>query len=265
MGVSDTIRCLTDIVAEIEADGFDVSEMETETTDDGLDGTLTLDLELFPTRLADSTVSLELNGVEMDDDGTARFDVGLHVPDDTTFERLATPPSDEGRQAAYKDPEQLAVVYETYDSFPAMTEALGVDVTPKTVRNHMVKHGIHDPEENKVERDDSPGADRSADSEQDSSASDSETAGPPEELVLSDGLGLPEGVTLGAIKECVRSASTLREFRRPLGLDHATAMALLEELNLLDLVYGRVSTASEREISMEDIETRINATIENPA
>lgn len=47
----------------------------------------------------------------------------------------------------YKDPEVLETVYEEYDTFPAMTEALNVDVTSETVRRYMVKHGIHNPDE----------------------------------------------------------------------------------------------------------------------
>lgn len=48
--------------------------------------------------------------------------------------------------APYKDPDVLETVYEQHDSFPKMTEALGVDVTSETVRRYMVKYGIHDPE-----------------------------------------------------------------------------------------------------------------------
>lgn len=47
---------------------------------------------------------------------------------------------------AYKDPEKLRAVYDEEDTFAEMTESLGVDVTPQTVRRHMVKLGIHEPE-----------------------------------------------------------------------------------------------------------------------
>lgn len=46
---------------------------------------------------------------------------------------------------AYRDREKLASVYEQYDTFPEMTEALGVDVTPQTVRRYMIQFGIHEP------------------------------------------------------------------------------------------------------------------------
>lgn len=49
---------------------------------------------------------------------------------------------------SYKDPEALQAVYEAYDTFPEMTEALGADVTSETVRRYMVKYDIHDPSDN---------------------------------------------------------------------------------------------------------------------
>lgn len=46
---------------------------------------------------------------------------------------------------AYRDPDQLAAVYDSEATFPEMTDALGVDVTPQTVRKYMVEYGIHEP------------------------------------------------------------------------------------------------------------------------
>jgi hypothetical protein len=46
---------------------------------------------------------------------------------------------------AYRDPAKLAAVYDPEATFPEMTDALGVDVTPQTVRKYMVEHGIHEP------------------------------------------------------------------------------------------------------------------------
>ncbi|UHQ96157.1 hypothetical protein [Natrinema halophilum] len=65
-------------------------------------------------------------------------------------EAFATPAS----TPPYKDPDVLETVYEQYDSFPKMTDALGVDVTSETVRRYMVKYGIHDPDESADESDD---------------------------------------------------------------------------------------------------------------
>ncbi len=45
----------------------------------------------------------------------------------------------------YRDPECLAAVYDSEDTFAEMTDALGVDVTPQTVRRYMIDHDIHEP------------------------------------------------------------------------------------------------------------------------
>jgi hypothetical protein len=55
----------------------------------------------------------------------------------------ATPADD--NSPAYRDPDQLAAVYDPEATFSEMTDALGVDVTPQTVRRYMVEHGIHEP------------------------------------------------------------------------------------------------------------------------
>jgi len=54
-------------------------------------------------------------------------------------------PGEPPKPPAYRDPEQLAAVYDEYDTFAEMTDALDVDVTPQTVRRYMIKHGIHEP------------------------------------------------------------------------------------------------------------------------
>jgi len=45
----------------------------------------------------------------------------------------------------YRDPTRLQEVYDEYETFAEMTEALDVDVTPQTVRRYMIKHDIHTP------------------------------------------------------------------------------------------------------------------------
>ncbi|VTT87338.1 hypothetical protein DM2_672 [Halorubrum sp. DM2] len=45
----------------------------------------------------------------------------------------------------HRDPDQLAAVYDPDATFTEMTEALGADVTPQTVRNYMIEYGLHEP------------------------------------------------------------------------------------------------------------------------
>lgn len=70
-------------------------------------------------------------------------------PETTTQEASGTDArsvaTDEDRPA-YRDPERLAAVYDPAATFKQMTERLGVDVTPNTVRKYMVDHGIHEPQ-----------------------------------------------------------------------------------------------------------------------
>ncbi|MBC9986730.1 MULTISPECIES: hypothetical protein [unclassified Haloferax] len=47
---------------------------------------------------------------------------------------------------AHHDPVRLREAYETCETFKEMTDALGVDVTPQTVRNQMIQRGIHEPD-----------------------------------------------------------------------------------------------------------------------
>lgn len=66
----------------------------------------------------------------------------------STSQLLADSQSRENSVQVYKDPDALQAVYEEYDTFPEMTEALGTDVTSETVRRYMVEYDIHDPTDN---------------------------------------------------------------------------------------------------------------------
>lgn len=83
---------------------------------------------------------------------------------------------------AYRDPERLAAVYDEDATFAEMTDELGVDVTPQTVRNYMIDHGIHEPDRW------SDSDDRNADSR----SEDSNTSGSSD---CDDGTSVPEEVT----------------------------------------------------------------------
>lgn len=66
-------------------------------------------------------------------------DTAVHEPTQqaTAADSEATPP--------YQDSGQLAAVYDEYDTFAEMRDALDVDVTPQTVRRYRVEHEIHEP------------------------------------------------------------------------------------------------------------------------
>lgn len=141
---------------------------------------------------------------------------------------------------AYRDPDALREVYAEYDSFTEMTDALGVDVAPQTVRRNMIKHGIHDPNAPDDDREDDP---------------ETGEADPP--AVPDSDVDLPGGTTLEDVKAAVASADTLYEVQQALDLERDRATALLRELGLLELVHGRVATKRRRDDLKDEIDERL--------
>jgi hypothetical protein len=240
----------------MEADGLDVTTVETRAGDDGFGGTFVLELQLFPDELGTGDGSLTVEDVTVRDAGTASLDVSVELTGSDAGCATA-----ETGQPAYKDPDRLRDVYETHDTFPAMKEALGADVTPKTVRNHMVKHGIHEPESDGSEsaaEDDAGTAEPSNPRQNAASYEESEST---EGQLMSDGRGLPRGIDLADVKAGVQAATTPTEFGRRLDLDHAQARRVLENLNLMDYVYDRVDTGPTSDVPMAEIESSIRSAV----
>lgn len=146
------------------------------------------------------------------------------------------------RVPPFRDPERLTEVYESCDTFEEMTEMLGMDVTSETVRRYMIDYGIHEPNSYNTADDVA-----SVDSEEDLQSP----------VVLADGIGLPEDVTVDTIIETVRQSNTIYEVKRDIGIERENTLEILQELNLLDLVVGRLATEDEREISREDVIERL--------
>ncbi len=134
----------------------------------------------------------------------------------------------------FEDPELLAAVYEDCDTFAEMVDALGMDVTPETVRRYMIDHGIHQPA--------SYGDDEDEESDR---------------VVLADGIGLPEGVTVDGLVDAVVEAKTPGCVGRQLGIERETAVETLQELGLLELVVGRLATENERAVGRKAVLERL--------
>jgi|AntDeeMinimDraft_5_1070356.scaffolds.fasta_scaffold02558_5 hypothetical protein len=203
-------------------------------------------------------------------------------------------------QPPYRDPDALRRVYDEYSTFAEMTDALDADVTPQTVRRHMIKHGIHDPssmanrtngdlsadEQGQAEvpesngqretdgattdRDTSLTGKRGSATSQDVSVDDGDGSADPkgapvngdiDAAELAEGIDLPEEMTIGELKTAVKTSKTLFEIHRELGIDQDHAREVLRELNLLELVHGRVSTIAEAETTEDEIEERIRAAV----
>lgn len=131
----------------------------TERDSDELEFTVTIDVEALTEPIEENgaagSVSVSpdaAEGSQSTEGGPAseNRDANESIIDDAavTYEvnnwRSTVGPDSRENRPAYKDPEQLRAVYEEYDTFEKMKEALGVDVSFQTVRRHMIKHGIHE-------------------------------------------------------------------------------------------------------------------------
>lgn len=154
-------------------------------------------------------------------DGASEADARLDAP--AASSRRDVPP--------FKDPELLADVYESCDTFAEMAERLEMDVTGETVRRYMIEHDIHEPTTYQTDSDDAGG----------------------QPVVLSDGIGLPEDVTVEALIETVKTSNTIHQVKQDIDVEREDALEMLKELNLLDLVVGRLATEGERETTREDV------------
>jgi len=81
---------------------------------------------------------------------------------------------------------------------------------------------------------------------------------PADEVVaIPDGIGFPHDLTLDQLTAVVSTSKTLHEAGTRLGLDRDRTRELLDDLGVLDLVHGRVSTRHERAASPEEVDERI--------
>lgn len=175
----------------------------------------------------------------------------------------------------FRDPDLLAEVYESCDTFAEMTDAIGMEVTAETVRRYMIDYGIHQPnsydtsgdaEDAETGAGADDGAERASETptgDTDDRADDDRQEGPTQDIdegspvVLADGIGLPEDVTVETLIETVRTSNTLYEVERDIGVDREDALDMLRDLNLLDLVVGRLATKDRRDIDREDVIERL--------
>ncbi|RQG97285.1 hypothetical protein EA473_04260 [Natrarchaeobius chitinivorans] len=175
----------------------------------------------------------------------------------------------------FEDPELLAEVYDSCDTFVEMSEAIEMDVTAETVRRYMIDYGIHEPTSYDTggSENDEPSADHDTDVETDESESESDrfagsadrtesnrSADESAPVVLTDGIGLPDDVTVEALVDTVSNSGTIYEVRHDLGLERDETFELLSQLDLVEYVVGRVATEHEREISSEEIVAKLRET-----
>lgn len=223
-----------------------------------------------PTTTDDDTlawVAGDDQGVDHDADADER----PSQQEQTTHTAADTDGSSNGDVPPFRDHALLREVYESCGTFAEMSDALEMDVTGETVRRYMIDAGIHEP--------DSYGSSRADDAERDEDGVDDGTtvdAPDPREdpgrgagdedldtpVVLTDGIGLPEGVQIETLVETVKRSNTLYEVKTAIGIGRDDAREILQQLDLLDHVVGRLATADEREVTRELVVERLRENAE---
>lgn len=160
----------------------------------------------------------------------------------------------------YEDTPYLREIYRQFDTFSEMRGAIEMDVSTETVRRYMIDAGIHDPSSYETAAGAASGGGTGGEAAGDS-ATPAETTDPavhvPEEQLVTDGIGLPDDLSMDEVLDAVVEAHTVYEVTRTLGLDQHRTRALLEQLDLLDLVMHRVSDDRREEVTYEDVADRL--------
>jgi hypothetical protein len=162
MVASNNFKQLSQVLSRLESSGTSIQHAEMDQdlsdTDKGVTAELAVSIPILTDENVRETTSIDAENITIED-GKVSADLTVTVsPNDSKdIEHVGTSHdhnniTDEAEKMtvpAYKNPDKLKSVYNQYNSFPEMTEALGVDVTSETVRRHMVEYDIHDPDDTK--------------------------------------------------------------------------------------------------------------------
>ena len=216
----------------------------TQTTGRRCDGAQTTDRDKAGDGAAEATRSTAATSGDVgDEDGGREGD----VPDSIEAARNEAVPT-------YEDRAYLRALYREYDTFSEMRAVIDMDVSTETVRRYMIDVGVHDPNSYETSGDGSDDGGQAVRSREESA--DGADAIPDEQLV-TDGVGLPEGLALEDLLEAVVDASTVYEVTRRLDVDQRRTRELLEQLDLLELVMHRVDDDHGREVTYGDVADRL--------
>ncbi|MDG5821402.1 hypothetical protein [Natronococcus sp. A-GB7] len=286
MATSDVLADLVDLVSQVEEKGGNVREISIAESKE-LTGTVRIGLPAFEA----TTDEVRFDVLEAEfNEGVVDLAVEVSIP--PTDQR--SPPeqrtsviddpdrTETGSQPVYKDPTELKKVYEEFDTFPEMTEALGVDVTPETVRRYMVEYEIHDPVATNrtsellaagksavqtpvTEESDTENAstdDGLVEAKTDGGVVESDTtssfetqsvaellarkSSSDETPLVADGSGIPKSLTVAELADILERSRTITEAQRSLDLDYEQTRRLLRKLGLLEFVTGRLAASHSK-------------------
>ena len=140
----------------------------------------------------------------------------------------------------HRDVERLQRLYNEYATFDEMAVALDGEVSAETIRRYTIEHGIHQPAQSRQ------WSDPALDSHESVQALDGNSS-------QMDGTHLEE------IVSAVERGNTLYDVQRSLGMSRARTIRVLRELNLLDLVVGRIDEVGDRDVRRETIHNRLRS------
>ena len=219
----------------------------TQTTGRRGDGTRTSGRDEAAAGEAEATGSTAAtSGDGGDEDGESEGD----VPDAIEAARNEAVPT-------YEDRPYLRAIYREYDTFSEMRAVIDMDVSTETVRRYMIDVGVHDPNSYETSSDGSDDDGGRTVASREESAAPAGADAIPDEKLVTDGVGLPDGLALEDLLEAVVDASTVYEVTRRLDVDQRRTRELLEQLDLLELVMHRVADDHEREVTYGDVADRL--------
>lgn len=173
----------------------------------------------------------------------------------------------------YKDTEYLKRLYESYDTFSEMNQKIEIDVASETVRRYMIEAGIHTPTSYNVATDEEQADERlstadgtgtetetvptTPETPQSPSETDDSMETVSDELLVTDGIGLPENLQIEDVVDAVVDSVTVYEVQQHLDLERQRTQQLLEQLNLLNLVMRRMTDNPEQAATYEEVVSRI--------
>lgn len=257
-----------EVVADVEVeaslgDALDRGDLEIEDVRTGSADTLTVEMGSITSLLPPACREhfLEVNDVELVDGSTLELDLAVSIPIDsglavvggdgagsTSSTAIAFEAYRDESVPPFDDIPYLQAIYDACETFDEMRELIDLNVTTETVRRYMIDAGVHQP--NSYET-----GDGEVPASKDSSSQD---AGEDEvDVILADGIGIPEEVTIEEFITTVRRSKTLHEVQQSMGLRRDEAYDILADLNLLDLVVGRLAMESERDVTRDEVIERL--------
>jgi hypothetical protein len=216
---------------------------------------LTLELTVSPTDVTASTV----NDADADGRSTARppvGDAGAGEGETTPAPSAPDPPSESepdgsDRSVAatlaavrddsvppYEDVEYLRALYDSCETFAEMSRHIEMDVAAETVRRYMITADVHRPTQYETDE-------------------ESPSEPTPEERLVADGVGLPNGLRVEDVVDAVADSVSVLQVQRNLGIDRRATLDLLSELDLLGFVMHRVGDDPGHAPTYEEVATRL--------